>query len=164
MNQLVSLLKTLNSLKLHVRTEMPSMDDIQLLIATDQYHLAAHHIRKHIQYHLAFNKLNRSTHQIQLLNMIHNLVLDKGIAYQREYFDSLFEIIHSNSDLKPIFLYHEFKNSGYRLDEPEHYEKFVKMVRKLNEKDFKDKELIIFLCSKILETHDDIKKLKSQYI
>jgi hypothetical protein len=164
MNQLVSLLNTLKSLNLHVRTITPSMDEIQTLIATDQYQLAAHHIRKNIQYHVDFNHLTASTYQIQLLNMIHNIVIDKGIAYLREYFDSLFEIIHSNDELKPIFLYHEFKNSGYKLDQPEHYEKFVKMTRKLNAKEFKDKELIIFFCAKILETHDEINKMKSQYI
>ena len=164
MNQLVCLLKTLKSLKLNVHTEMPSVDDFQLLIGTDRCSLAAHHIRKEIHYHHEHNKLTDDTHQIQLLKMIHNQVIDKGIAHQREYFDSLFEIIHSNDELKPIFLYHEFKNSGYKLNQPEHYEKFLKMTRKLNAKEFKVKELIIFLCAKILETYDEINKMKSQYM
>jgi hypothetical protein len=163
MNQLVSLLKTLKSLKLNIRSEMPSVDDFQLLIATDSCRLAAHHIRKEIQYHLEFNKLTDDTHQIQLLKMIHNLVIDKNIEQQREYFDSLFDLIQSNAELKPILVFHEFKNSGYKLTEPEHYEKFVKMGRSLNNKAFHNKELIIFFCSKILETHDEIEKLKTQY-
>lgn len=163
MNQLVSLLKTLKSLKLNVRTEMPTVDDFQLLIATDSCSLAAHHIRKEIQYHQTHNNLTDDTHQIQLLKMIHNLVIDKNIEQQREYFDSLFDIIQSNDELKPILVFHEFKNSGYKLNDPEHYEKFVKRVRSLNNKAFQNKELIIFFCSKILETHDVIQKLKSQY-
>jgi len=163
MNQLVSLLKTLKSLKLNVRTEMPSVDDFQLLIATDSCSLAAHHIRKEIQYHHDHNNLTDDTHQIQLLKMIHNQVIDKSIVQKQEYFDSLFELIHSNSDLKPILKYHEFKDHGYKLMVPEHYEKFVSMGRSLNNKKFQNKELIIFFCSKILETHDEIQKLKSQY-
>lgn len=163
MNQIVSLLKTLKSLKLNVRTEMPTVDDFQLLIATDSCRLAALHIRKEIQYHLEFNNLTDDTHQIQLLKMIHNLVIDKNIEQKREYFDSLFDLIQSNAELKPILVFHEFKNSGYKLNDPEHYEKFLKRVRSLNNKAFHNKELIIFFCSKILETHDEIEKLKTQY-
>lgn len=163
MNQLVSLLKTLKSLSLKVRSEMPSVDDFQLLIATDSCTLAAHHIRKEIQYHYDHNNLTDDTHQIQLLKMIHNQVIDKNIVQKQDYFDSLFELVGSNDALKPILVFHEFKNSGYKLAEPEHYDKFVKMGRSLSNKEFHNKELIIFFCSKILETHDTIQKLKSQY-
>jgi hypothetical protein len=160
MNQLTSLLITLEAMKLHVTSKMTSMDDIKILIATDNYRSAAHHLLMNIQKH----DFPENDHRSQILKRIHNIVIDKGIAHLREYFDSLFEIIQSNDELKPIFLYHEFKNSGYKLEQPEHYEKFVKMGRKLNTKEFKDKELIIFFCAKILETHDEINKFKSQYL
>ena len=163
MNQLVSLLKTLKSLKLNVETGMPSVDDLQLLIATESCSLAAHHIRKEIQYHLEFNKLTDDTHQIQLLKMIHNILIDKDIVNKREYFDSLFELIKTNDELKPILLFHEFKNSGYKMSDPDHYQKFVKMGQNLNKKEFKNKELMLLFCSKILQTHDEIEELKSQY-
>jgi len=164
MNQLTSLFKTLESMKLHVRSEIPSINDIKLLIATDHKSLAAHHIRKHIHYHMTFNKIPESSHQIQILNLIHNIVIDEAIEHEKEYFDSLFELIRENKDLSPILKYHEFKEHGYKLDDPDHYDKFVKMGKTLNNKDFKNKELFIFFCAKILETHDNIKKLKSQYI
>lgn len=159
MNQLVALLHTLESMKLNVRSKMTSMDDIKILIATDSYNLAAHHLRQNIQDH----GFPENDHCSQILKMIHNIVIDKGIAYKEEYFDSLFELIRSNSELAPILKYHEFKEHGYKLAEPEHYEKFVKMSRSLNNKAFKNKELIIFFCAKILETHDEIIRLKANY-
>lgn len=160
MNQLASLLHTLESMKLNIRSKMTSMDDIKMLIATDNYSRAAHHLRQNIQDH----DFPENDHRSQLLKMIHNVVIDKGIAYKTEYFDSLFELVRSNSELAPILKYHEFKEHGYRLEDPVHYDKFVKMSRSLNNKEFKNKELIIFFCAKILETHDEINALRDKYL
>lgn len=159
MNQLMSLLLTLDSMKLATPSNIVSMDDVKILIATDQYTVASQHLYNNIH---AYD-FPDDDHRSQILKVIHNAVIDKGIAHKQDYFDSLFDLIHSNAELKPILKFHEFKDHGYQLNDPYNYDKFVKMGRSLNNKEFKNKELVIFYCAKILETHDEIQKLKSQY-
>lgn len=164
MNQIVCLLKLWNSLKLTVTDAMVSVDDIQLLIATDQYSSACHYIQQHINFHKDISAIPEQSHQIQLLKKLHNSVITKGVEYQRDYFDSIFVLIRQQHYLTTIIDYTKFLDHAYHLEDPTHYEQFILMGKTVSAADFDDKELCVFFIAKILETHDVIKKMQSNYL
>jgi len=164
MNQIVCLLKIWNSLNMKVPAAMVSLDDIQLLIATDQHNVACHHLQQHINYHMDVGDIPEKSHQIQLLKILHNDVINKGVDYQRDYFDTIFELINQHHYLTTLIDYPAFVEHGYNLNNAESYEQFVSMAKTVNSADFDNKELCILFIAKILETHDVIKKMQASYL
>lgn len=164
MNQIVCLLKLWNSLQLKGTEGLVSIDDIQLLIATDQYNSACHYIQQHIKYHVEVGAIPEESYQIQLLKNLHNTVITKGVDYQRDYADSIFDLIRQNHDLTLIIDYPSLLDHGQNLNDPDSYEQFVLMGKTVNAADFYNKELCVFFIAKILEMHDVIKKMESNYL
>jgi len=165
MNEFVTLLNTFASLKLTEHSNLTPMMDIKFNVASEQYSLAANQIRQNIQ------KMQQRTPSmaydhagIQVLEMIHNSILDMDYKHHTEYMVGLFELIQNN--LLMANLRHELtfvKSYSQNLNKQESKDGLIEITQYLNKKDFKHKEAVILFIAQMLSTHDYLVSLKDKY-
>lgn len=165
MNEFTTLLNTFSSLKMTEHSNLTPLIDIKFNVVNEQYFLAASQIRENIQKMQQRKPSLTCDHPgIQILEMIHNSILDMDHKHHTEYMVGLFELIKNNlsmANLKNELL--SFQAYSQDLNKQESKDDLIDFMKKLNKKDFKHKEAVILFVAQMLSTHDYLVSLKDKY-
>lgn len=165
MNEFVTLLNTFASLKMTEHSNLTPIMDIKFNVVSEKYYLAASQIRNNIQKMQIRNPSLAYDHAgIQVLEMIHNSILDMDHKHHTEYMVGLFELIKNNlsmANLKNELL--SFQAYSQDLNKQESKDALIDFMKKLNKKEFKHKEAVILFIAQMLSTHDYLVSLKDKY-
>lgn len=165
MNEFVTLLNTFASMKIHEHSKLIPMIDIKLNVASEKYSLAAVQVRKNIQEYQSRDTLSYEDAGTQILQMLHNSIIDMDHKHHHDYMIGLFDLIQKKleaANLKDelvVFL-------AYSRDlNKEKSKKFLMdLAKNLNKKDFKHKSAVVLLITQMLSTHDYLVSLKDKYL
>jgi len=166
MNEFVTLLNTFASLQKHEYSKLTPMLDIKFNVASEKYSLAASQLRENIQY--IQNRTPNVTYEkasIQILEMMHNAVLDMDHKHHQDYMIGLFDLIIKNlSSAKQEDEVAHIAAYSRDLNKEKAKQEIMEIAKKLNKKEFKHKEAVVLLISQMLSTHDYLVSLKDKYL
>lgn len=165
MNEFVTLLNTFASMKIHDHSKIIPMMDIKLNVASEKYSLAACQVRENIQEYQSRKTLSYEDAGIQILEMLHNSILDMDRKHHNDYMVGLFELIKDNlvkADFqKDLQL---FKVYSQDMNKEDSKKGLLEIAKRLNQKEFKHKSAVVLFIAQMLSTHDYLVSLKDKYL
>lgn len=165
-SNLTPMINSFKSQKIIEHSNLTPMIDIKMNVFSENYSLAASQIRTNIQHIQLRNPNITDDHAgVQVLQMIHNCILDMDHKHHYDYMVGLFSLIESKlSVLKLKDELVAIQSYSQDLNQPESKKGLIKVVQDMNKKDFKGKEAILLFVAQMLSTHDYLIALKDKHL